>query len=369
MIGTSMLGRYVARRFLLTIVGTFVLCTLLIFMIDFVEILRQSAKTVAGKPSEISLRTMLAIVLLRLPAFTEILLGFAVLVGSIGALLLLSRKSELTVMRASGMSVWQFLRPGLLVACTLGVLAVVAYNPFAAWARGESERIFAEAFGKDANFLRTQSGGSWLRQDGLDGPSVISAAAAANQGLSLAGVLVIQFDKSGAFQERIDAANAQLGEGVWQLTNAWVARPGREPEHYETYLVSTYLTPERVADALGTVQSLSIWDLPGIIEVAEKAGLSAARYRVQYELLLSRPLLLMTMVLLGATVSLRSFRSGKIQTMVITGMIGGFGFFLMSEVSRQIGVAGLVAPWVAVWQPVLLGMLVSLTVLLHQEDG
>jgi len=41
----------------------------------------------------------------------------------------------------------------------------------------------------------------------------------------------------------------------------------------------------------------------------------------------------------------------------------------MSEVSRQIGVAGLVAPWVAVWQPVLLAMLVSLTVLLHQEDG
>ena len=59
--------------------------------------------------------------LLRLPAFSEILLSFAVLVGSIGALLSLNRKSELTVMRAGGMSVWQFLRPGVTVALLLGV--------------------------------------------------------------------------------------------------------------------------------------------------------------------------------------------------------------------------------------------------------
>ena len=59
--------------------------------------------------------------LLRLPAFTEILLAFAVLVGGIGALLSLNRKSELIVMRAGGMSVWQFLRPGLVVALVLGI--------------------------------------------------------------------------------------------------------------------------------------------------------------------------------------------------------------------------------------------------------
>jgi lipopolysaccharide export system permease protein len=75
------------------------------------------------------------------------------------------------------------------------------------------------------------------------------------------------------------------------------------------------------------------------------------------------------MVLLAATVSLRSFRSGGIQTMVITGMIGGFGFFLLAEISRQVGVAGLVSPRVAIWVPVVTAALATLTVLLHQEDG
>ena len=64
---------------------------------------------------------------------------------------------------------------------------------------------------------------------------------------------------------------------------------------------------------------------------------------MQYALLLSRPMLLMAMVVLAATVSLRSFRSGGIQTMVLAGMVGGIGFFLLAEVSRQIGIAGLVS--------------------------
>lgn len=358
------LARYIRRRFLVAILGTFALCSVLIFMIDFVEMLRQQ-----GKYGAVPVWKLVWMTLLRLPAYTEFLLAFAVLVGSIGAMLMLARKSELTVMRAGGMSAWQFIWPGVAVAGVLGVVAVTGYNPMAASARAEGERIFAEAFGKESNLLRNDTGGTWLRQDGADGQSVISAAGATNRGLSLVGVTVFVFDDQGRFQERIDADSAELKEGYWRMQNAWVARLGREPEKFEAYLLSTYLSPERVADALGTLISVSFWDLPGLIEVAEKAKLSSERLRIQYEMLLARPLLCIAMVFLAATVSLRSFRSGGIQTMVISGMVGGFGFFLAAEVSRQIGVAGFVPPWAAVWLPIVLLILLTTTVLLHQEDG
>jgi lipopolysaccharide export system permease protein len=364
MISRAMLRRYVARSFFVAIMGAFALCSVLIYMIDFVEMLRQ-----AGKYGSVSALTLIWITLLRLPAYTEILLAFAVLVGTIGALLMLNRKSELAVMRGSGMSVWQFIQPGLAVALALGLFAVFVFNPLAAAARTEAERLHAEVFGRESNFLRNQSAGHWLRQDGPDGPTVLNAGAVANRGLTLTGIVALQFDRNDRFIERIDGARAQLMDGYWQIDNAWVTRVGREPEQFTTYLISTYLTPERVQDALGTVLSISIFELPGLIEVAEKAGISANNFKIQYQLLLSRPFLLMAMVLLGATVSLRSFRSGGIQTMVITGMLGGFGFFLLAEVSRQVGVAGLVPPWTAVWVPVASASCLSLTVLLHQEDG
>lgn len=334
-------------------------------MIDLVEMLRQQ-----GKYGAIPAWKLVYMTLLRLPAYTEFLLAFAVLVGSIGAFLMLARKSELTVMRAGGMSAWQFMWPGIFIAGLLGLFGVLVYNPLAAASRAEGERMFAEAFGRDSNLLKSENGGgSWLRQNGADGQSVIGAVAATNRGLSLTGVTVFVFDEAGHFSERIDAARAELKDGYWRIEDAWVARVGKEPEKFETYLVSTYLTPERVADALGSLISVSFWDLPGLIEVAEKAKLSAHRLRVQYEMLLARPLLCIAMVFLAATVSLRSFRSGGIQTMVISGMVGGFGFFLAAEVSRQIGVAGFVPPWAAVWLPIVLLILLTTTVLLHQEDG
>ena len=364
MIRSWTLTRYIAWRFLLGILTTMLVCSLLIFMIDFIELLRQS-----GKYGDVPSRKLLEIAFLRLPAYTEFLFGFAVLVGSIGALLFLNRKSELAVMRAGGMSVWQFLFPGVLVAFLVGLFGMLVFNPLAATGRATAEKKFAQAFGKDTNVLQAQGGGSWLRQDGTDGESVLGAVAASNRGLTLTGVIAFVYDKEGHFSERIDAGTADLKEGYWALKNAWVTRLGKEPEKFETYLLSTYLTPDRVQDALGTVLSVSFFELPKLIEVSEKAKLSTERLRVQYELLWSRPLLCIAMVLLAATVSLKSFRSGRVQTMVGAGMIGGFGFFLASEISRQIGVAGLAPPWAAIWLPVIVLLIISSSVLLHQEDG
>jgi lipopolysaccharide export system permease protein len=304
-----------------------------------------------------------------LPAYTEFLLSFGVLVGSIAALLMLARKSELAVVRSAGMSAWQFLRPGLVIAFTLGVLSVVAYNPLASAARDKADRLFGEYFGRESNLLKSGQAGSWLRQNGIDGQSVLTAARTGKKGTELTGFTALVYDDQGLFKERIAGARAQLLDGYWKLEDVTVVRPGEEPQKFGTYLLSTYLTPERASDALGTVIAVSFWELPALIEVAEKAKLSTAKLDLQYEMLLSRPFLCMAMVLLAATVSLKSFRSGGIQTMVMTGMIGGFGFFLFAEISRQLGAAGLVAPWVAIWLPIILAMVATTTVLLHQEDG
>jgi lipopolysaccharide export system permease protein len=363
--GIGRLQRYLARRFLLAILAVFALCFVLIFMIDMVELLRES-----GKFGGASLLRLATLSVLRAPAYAELTLPFSVLTGSIGACLLLARSSELTVMRAAGMSAWQVLLPGVIVAALVGTFANLVYSSLAASARSEAEALFAETFGREQNLLKTKTAGLWLRQDSVDGSSVISAAASSNQGMSLTGASVTQFDPAGKFVEQIDARQAELKDGYWELTHAWVSRPGAERSAlFAHYQVPTHLSRAQVTDALGSVYSLSYWDLPKAIELAEKAGLSATRYKVQYEILQSRPLLLAVMVLLGATVSLRTFRMGGVQAKVIIGLVTGFGFFILAEVSRQMGVSGIATPKIAAWAPVLIACFLSLTVLLHQEDG
>ena len=273
-------------------------------------------------------------------------------------------------MRAGGMSVWQFLRPGIVVALLLGV---VQRRPSSTrWRRPgatAAEKPVAEAFGKEANLSRGLAGTPGCARTGPTASRCISAASASNRGLTLTGVTAFVFDTEGHFVERVDAPARDLRDGFWEIRDAWVVRLGREPEKFDTYLLSTYLTPDRVTDALGTPLSVSFWELPGLIEVAEKAKLSASR--------LAHPV--RSSAVAAAAVRSDGPFGGNCVVGVIPlwghpdyghhGLVGGFGFFLMAEVSRQIGVAGLAPPWAAIWLPVVLVMFVSATVLLHQEDG
>jgi lipopolysaccharide export system permease protein len=361
----STMGRYMANRFFITIIGVFFLMLLLIFFIDFVEVLRSGARH-----EDVSISALALITLLRIPIFAELVLPFSVLIGTIGAFLTLSRTSELVIIRAAGLSVWQFLQPGLVVGVVLGVLAVTVYNPLASAMKAESERIQTELFKQEKSFGRfNQSGGSWLRQEGLDGPTVLHARASANRGLTLGGVTLLQFDLNNRFYEQIQANKAELRQGYWSLEDVVVQSAGNAPAHYRQYTVSTFLTPAQIMDSLGSIESLSFWQLPGFIDFAKKAGIPAARYELQYQLFLVRPLLLAAMIFIAATCSLKAFRFGKIQTMVLTGLSGGFGFFVLSEFSRKVGASGLVPVTLAAWAPPLVALLLSATVLLHQEDG
>ena len=360
----STLGLYMAKRFAVTILGVFFLMLLLIFFIDLIEVMRIGA----GR-DDIHAGTLMLISVLRVPIFSELALPFAVLIGIIGAFLGLSRSSELTIMRAAGLSVWQFLQPAVTVALVFGVLAVAVYNPLASAAKAESERMQTELFDANKTFTAAKGTGSWLRQEGLDGPTILHAKTAANRGLTLGGVTLLQFDLNNRFYEQVQANKAELRQGYWRLENAIAQGAGEAPRHYDEYFVSTYLSPAQIMDSLGSVETLSFWQLPAFINFAKKAGIPTARYELQYELFLARPILLAAMVLIAATSSLKPFRFGKIQTMVLTGLSGGFAFFIFSEFSRKIGASGLVPVTVAAWGPALVALLLSATVLLHQEDG
>src|SRR5919205_243029 len=127
------LGRYFSLRFLKTILIVFGTVFALVYTIDFVELMRR-----AGDAEGASAGLMARLALFRTPAVAEQVLPFAVLFGSMATLLQLSRKLELVVARAAGISAWQFLQPGILVAGLLGLLSILAYNPISALLKQES---------------------------------------------------------------------------------------------------------------------------------------------------------------------------------------------------------------------------------------
>src|SRR6516162_4834967 len=152
------LSRYVGLRFLSAVLAVFAGTLVLTAMIDFLEMMRRS-----GDAQGVSAFFIAKITLFRVPFITEHVLPFAVLVGAMFCYLNLSRRLELVVARAAGISAWQFVAPAILIAWLVGAVMTTVYNPVSAILREQSTRLEADLFGSEQGFQSSASG-FWLRQ-------------------------------------------------------------------------------------------------------------------------------------------------------------------------------------------------------------
>jgi lipopolysaccharide export system permease protein len=359
------LTRYFALRFIGATFTVFAGVFVLVVLVDYVELTRRAADM------NVSALVVAQTSLFRVPQATERMLPFAVLVGAMACYLNLSRRLELVVARAAGMSAWQFVAPAVIVALLIGGFVTTAYNPLSAALRERSKRLESELFGERPSSGPVQVGGGfWVRQRSADGrQAIIYATSSREQGARLDGVTIFTYDPSGQFDERFEARTASLELGHWRLGQVRLYATGKPPRDLDSYLLSTTLTLEQVQESFATPETVSFWQLPLYISKAEQAGLGASGYRLQYQLLLAQPFLLASMVLLAASVSLRFFRFGGVPKMVLSGVGAGFLLYILSKVTADLSKAELMHPGAAAWVPVLFGVVTGLIVLLYQEDG
>jgi lipopolysaccharide export system permease protein len=362
MILFSTLGRYLSMRFLRTIAGVFAVLFLIIFIGDFVELLRRASDTPGAGAGLLAYLS-----LLRTPAIAEQVLPFAVLGGAMFAFVNLSRRLELVVIRSAGVSVWQFLTPPVVIVLVVGALATTVYNPVSAALKHRADRIETSLFGKTSRAREDTS--LWLRQRSVDGQSILRAERSSDGGSVLSGVTAFVYEPDGRFMERVEAARARLEPGAWVLEEARIAAPGEEPHNTGTYYLATNLNLQQVSQTFTAPSSVSFWELSEMAERTEAAGLDAHGYQLRYQSLLARPLLLVAMVMIAATVSLRFFRFGGVSRTVSGGVAAGFVLYVATKLAGDLGGAGILSAPVAAWGPAVVGAMLGALVLLHQEDG
>jgi lipopolysaccharide export system permease protein len=358
------LGRYFASRFLISAVGAFASIFLLLVLVDYIEMVRKTS----GLPS-VSAIMVAKTSIYRVPQLLEKMMPFCVLIGAMTCYLALSRRLELVVARAAGVSAWQFIAPALASAIALGFLATVAYNPMSANLRELSKRMEAEMFGSASGGGIQDASGFWLNQVASDGQWIINAARSEQQGVRLTGLTVFKFDNDYQFKERIEAREATLEEGRWAFKSARRFSLNAPPVDQDSFFIPTSLTPAQVRNSFSTPETVSFWQLPGYIRSSESSGFATAGYRLQYHKLIAQPFLLAAMVMLAASVSLRFFRFGGVQKMVLSGVGAGFLLYVLSKVTEDLSKAELMHPIAAAWLPVSVGGLAGFLALLYQEDG
>ena len=356
---------YVSRRVLLSIFMTFMIVISIIMLVDFVESTRNFDD---GQFSSLSI---LWLTVLRTPQLIEETIPFVVLFGVMGALFNLNRRSELIVMRASGLSAWRFLTPAILMTAIVGILWTTTFNPLAAYTNDLRERTISEQ-SKDGN--RAKDTSIWLRDGNEFEQTVIFAPRSdlLTQTLFDTEFTVFNSDESNelVFTRRYDAAEAVLlPTGYWQLTNVIENTANAEMEIINSVSWPTTITFETLQNKSFGGTLPQFWKLPAEINSLSAAGFSTTIHEMKLHKLLSMPLLLVAMACLAACVSMRLSREGGTFKLLLSGGCIGFSVYFIQNMVGAFGEAGAIDIYIAVWVVPFILIFGSIIYLSRIEDG
>ncbi len=363
---TSTLARYLAKIYMLNVLGMAVILSGVVFLFDLIELLRRSAK--AG---DVSLGIVLQMGILKMPEMLQIIAPFIILFAALFTFWQLARRSELVVLRAAGISAWQFLLPILTVAVSLGVVFTAVINPVGAIFYGHYSVLESRYLSKKNSFVAVFDDGLWLRQEQKDnkGLIVIHAEEVDVAVWRLTDVMALYIDEGGKLSYRLDADAAELKKGQWIFRGVTDSTLESQTQPLKMVTVPTDLTAQDIEDSFAQPDALGFWSLPKMIHTLDSTGFDSTRLRIHFQNLLAKPFLFAGMIILAAIVALRPQRAGSTFLYIISGVLAGFGIFFISSFLQALGGSHQIPVFLAAWSPALLCLLFGVTALLTQEDG
>jgi lipopolysaccharide export system permease protein len=302
-------------------------------------------------------------VLLNLPDQAWELLPLAALVGSLVGLGALARGSEITVIRAGGVSPAR-IALSALIAATLLIVIEVALGEFIAPQLQLASRQ-QKAFSKFSDVTFGNGSGAWVR----DGNRILSAAKQSGE-TQFGGMTVFEITPNHRLEAvgHADRATAGLGASGWMLHgyeesrfdgDLVVARPAGERR------LDSRVSAEFLGLAVSNPNELTISSLYRLIGYYQQNQLDARPYIFAFWSRISRTLAIAFSVLLAVPFVLGSLRSAGAGARAMVGMILGVGLFLLQRLIESGTLVFNLNPVLLAWMPTALLAALSITLLVR----
>ena len=350
----SILDRYIVRAILGTVL--MVMTVLLVLGALFVFIDQQEDVGVGHYTALGALWYSL----LNLPQLAYELLPITALIGSLLGLGSLARGSELTVIRATGVSIARLASIALLAGLLLVLLEVLLGEflapPLEATARAQ------KAFSKLSNVSFGGGGGAWVR----DGDLILNVAGQSSQ-RQFGTMEIFELSPEHQLLALGHAAHAAAeGRGKWLLSDYRESR-------FEADTVTIRPPGQRIlqsnvsAGFLGLAvedpKQLTERALWRLIRYFQSNGLDTREYVFAFWSRIARTVGIMFAVLLAIPFVLGSMRSAGAGTRMMLGLLIGIGFFLLQRLIESGTVVFQLNPVVLAWIPTALLALLSVILL------
>lgn len=301
---------------------------------------------------------------LRLPRRIYEYMPMACLIGCLAGLGSMAANSELTVMRAAGISinriVFAVLKPMavlMFVSLLLGEYVVPSLERIAqahkAVAQGASEA------------LSNKGKGYWHREG-----NTFMRFNAVEPGGVLHGITRYEFSENNELEQVVYAQRALYQRSYWQMENIVISHLELADEQQDSRVWQekqasgrwdTELTPEKLSVVIVSPRDMSISGLYQYATYLDEQGLNSDRYMLSFWRKVTQPLSTFALVILGISFifgPLRSVTPGyRIFSGIIVGMIYKYAEELLSPASIVLGFEPALASIIPIGGSFVLGLL------------
>lgn len=339
-----------SRHVTLTVLQAMLLVQLLLLGLDLVFSFIGELDGVNGSAS---VWPVLAYVLLLLPHHVYEILPMSALVGALVGLGGLASSSELTVMRAAGVStariIWWVMRAALVI-----IVAGLALGEYVVpFTDQRAEAIMARHDGQD--YQPGRLSGYWQRE----GDELVNIRLVTPEG-ELLGLSRYREAPDHRLLEASFAASARYAGGVWQLQDVRVTRympdGAARVERHASDVWQTALTPKFLRVAAASPDQLRVGELGTYIRYLKRQSLDAGSYELQFWKKLLSPLAVFSMVLVACSFIFGPLRSVTLGQRIITGVLVGLVFRYGQEAFGYASLLFHVSPLLSVLVPILIGL-------------
>ncbi len=354
------LQRYVARvymtRFLVVFVGIAV-------VLQALDLLAKSGEVLAGEGAGVS--SLLRYMALRLPQIISELPPFTALLAALITFAALAQHSEITIMRASGMSAFRIVRPMMLASVVIAVAHFLFNELVVVDANVELDAWAANDYAVTTLEPPPPAVGAWA----VDGNALIRVGAVTRGGTILDSVAIYERTPDAKLERIVNAEFAAYVDDRWTMFDV---RTFTVADQKVTHLASepwnTTVPPERFLALAVEPTKVSFAELWRTTRELQREGHPVAMLKSWLHQKIAGPAGSILMPLLGIIAGFGVVRSGLLFLRVALGMGLGFAFFIVDNLLLALGQFGTLPPFLAAWTPILLFLLIGFSVIIYTEE-
>ncbi|HEX4859006.1 MAG TPA: LPS export ABC transporter permease LptG [Usitatibacteraceae bacterium] len=357
----SILFRYLAREILW---ATLLLLAALLALFALFDLIREMGEL--GKGSY-RLATMAWFVLLSQPAHVVVIFPVAALMGTMFAIARLSSQSELTVMRASGLSLARLAGLTALIGLALSTV-VFLFGEYVAPASGELAKR-AKLAATSSIVARQFRSGFWIKDD----LSFINIQNVSPQG-ELQELRIYEFDREYRLTAISMARAARFDEkdARWQLEGVEktsFSANRAQLERLPSAIWNSAITPALISVLLVRPDAMPVTSLWAYIDHLRENKSNSTQYELALFGKLFQPLTTIVMMLIAIPFAIQSQRARGVGGKLMAGILIGLAFYFLNQLAGNLTVINNWPPLLSTALPLLLVLAIAAGLIALRESA